>query len=51
MIDQARSSIPDLRFEPVEGAGHGIMLQRPEVVNDLVLGFLRDTNAHSTAPQ
>ncbi|UCH47513.1 MAG: alpha/beta hydrolase [Betaproteobacteria bacterium] len=45
MIDKARSYIPNLQFEAVEEAGHGIILQRPEVVNGLILGFLGDTAA------
>lgn len=40
MIDDARSLIPAMRFEPVEGAGHGLVLQQPDVVNKLMLEFL-----------
>jgi pimeloyl-ACP methyl ester carboxylesterase len=34
--------VDDLRVEIVEGAGHWIQLERPDVVNALLLGFLRD---------
>ena len=51
MIDKARAYIPQLRLEAVEGAGHGIMLQKPEVVNDLILELLGKANARKTAPR
>jgi pimeloyl-ACP methyl ester carboxylesterase len=40
MISSIRSLIPQLRFEPVEGAGHGIVFQQPDTVNRLVCEFL-----------
>jgi pimeloyl-ACP methyl ester carboxylesterase len=42
MIDSIRSYIPNLVFTPVNGAGHGIVLQKPEIVTDSILEFLGD---------
>jgi pimeloyl-ACP methyl ester carboxylesterase len=33
--------IPGARLEIVEGAGHAVVIEKPEVVNMLLLGFLR----------
>jgi pimeloyl-ACP methyl ester carboxylesterase len=33
---------PGSAVEVVEGAGHFFHLERPDVVNDLILGFLAD---------
>ena len=40
MIDDIQSFIPGLTFKPVEGAGHGIVFQKPEIVNKLIIEFL-----------
>jgi len=40
MIRDIRSFIPHLIFKPVEGVGHGIVFQKPEEVNKLIISFL-----------
>jgi pimeloyl-ACP methyl ester carboxylesterase len=40
MIQYIRSLIPHLKFKPVEGVGHGIVFQKPDTVNSLILSFL-----------
>ncbi len=40
MISSIRSRIPHLTFQPVEGAGHGIVFQQTDTVNNAILGFL-----------
>lgn len=44
MIADVRRFMPNLHFRPVADAGHGIVLEEPELVNDWVLGFLRGAN-------
>ncbi|MDT8271806.1 MAG: alpha/beta hydrolase [Desulfomonilia bacterium] len=41
MIEEVRESLPRLRFEPIEGTGHGVVFQRPQRVTDLILDFLQ----------
>jgi pimeloyl-ACP methyl ester carboxylesterase len=41
MIQNIRSLIPGLEFKPVEGIGHGIVFQKPDTVNNLMLQFLK----------
>ena len=41
MIGDIRSFLPDLQFKPVEGVGHGIVFQKPDVVNNLIIDFLQ----------
>ncbi|MBN2538768.1 MAG: alpha/beta hydrolase [Deltaproteobacteria bacterium] len=40
MISSIRSLMPHLTFRPFEGAGHGIVFQEPDTVNNVILGFL-----------
>jgi pimeloyl-ACP methyl ester carboxylesterase len=40
MIGEIRSLMPRLTFQPVTGVGHGIVFQRPQTVNKLILDFL-----------
>ena len=40
MIADIKAFIPGLTFKPVEGAGHGIVFQKPETVNRLIISFL-----------
>jgi pimeloyl-ACP methyl ester carboxylesterase len=40
MIDDIQSFIPRLTFKPVKGVGHGIVFQKPETVNRLIISFL-----------
>ena len=40
MIGDIQSLIPRLTFKPVDGAGHGIVFQKPETVNKLIINFL-----------
>ena len=42
MVDSIRTLIPRVRFEPVEGTGHGIVFQKPDTVTALILDFLRE---------
>lgn len=42
MIDNVQTRIPRLTFKPVEGVGHGIVFQKPEAVNRLIINFLLD---------
>ena len=41
MIADIRRFMPDLHFRPVADAGHGIVLEKPDPVNDMVLAFLQ----------
>jgi pimeloyl-ACP methyl ester carboxylesterase len=41
MIKDIRSFIPNIQFKPVEGVGHGIVFQKFETVNRLILDFLQ----------
>jgi len=40
MIKDIRSFLPNLQFKPVEGVGHGIVFQKPEIINTLIIDFL-----------
>ena len=40
MIRDIQTFIPLVIFKPVEGVGHGIVFQKPEEVNKLILSFL-----------
>ena len=40
MIQDIRSFVPHLEFRPVEGVGHGIVFQKPDTVNSLIISFL-----------
>ncbi|MEN8120248.1 MAG: alpha/beta hydrolase [Bacteroidota bacterium] len=40
MIKDIRSFLPHLMFKPVEGVGHGIVFQKPEKINSLIIDFL-----------
>jgi pimeloyl-ACP methyl ester carboxylesterase len=40
MIGDIQSAIPRLTFKPVEGVGHGIVFQKPQTVNKLIINFL-----------
>jgi pimeloyl-ACP methyl ester carboxylesterase len=40
MVSNIRSFVPRLTFKPVEGVGHGIVFQKPETVNKLIIDFL-----------
>ncbi len=41
MIKDIRSFLPRLEFKPVEGAGHGIVFQKTEIINKLIIDFLK----------
>jgi len=41
MIKEIRSYLPNVKFEPVEGAGHGSVFQKPEIVDSLIIDFLK----------
>ncbi len=40
MVSDIQSFVPRLTFKPVEGVGHGIVFQKPEIVNKLIIDFL-----------
>jgi pimeloyl-ACP methyl ester carboxylesterase len=40
MIKDIRFYLPHLQFKPVEGVGHGIVFQKPEIINSLIVDFL-----------
>jgi pimeloyl-ACP methyl ester carboxylesterase len=40
MVSDIQSFVPRLTFKPVEGVGHGIVFQKPETVNKLIIQFL-----------
>lgn len=40
MIRDIQSFIPNVTFKPIEGVGHGIVFQKPEEVNKLIISFL-----------
>lgn len=39
MIKDIRSFLPQLAFKPVEGVGHGIIFQKTEIINSLIIDF------------
>jgi pimeloyl-ACP methyl ester carboxylesterase len=41
MIDRIRSLIPNLEFKSIEKAGHGVLFKKPDVINDLIINFLK----------
>ena len=41
MIKDIRSFLPRLKFKPVENAGHGIVFQKTEIINKLIIDFLK----------
>ena len=48
MIAAIRSRMPNLAFEPVEGADHGIVFKEPELVNELIVDFLTGGEARGS---
>ena len=40
MINKIKTLIPNLGFKPVDDTGHGIVFQKSEIVNKLILDFL-----------
>lgn len=40
MIDTIQSFLPRLLYKPVKSAGHGIVFQKPDIVNTLFINFL-----------
>ncbi len=42
MIDDARSRIPNSKFVAIADSGHGVSLQKANVVNDRIIGFLKN---------
>jgi pimeloyl-ACP methyl ester carboxylesterase len=40
MIRDIQNFIPHITFKPIEGVGHGIVFQKPEEVNNLIISFL-----------
>jgi pimeloyl-ACP methyl ester carboxylesterase len=41
MIKDIRSFLPKLEFKPVEGVGHGIIFQKPQIINNLIIDFFK----------
>ncbi len=48
MIDQVKSYLPKVQYNPVEMAGHGITFQNPQLVNKIMINFLQSNAATST---
>ena len=48
MIADVRRFIPRLHYKPVADAGHGIVLEKPDLINEMVLGFLKGKPAAET---
>jgi len=42
MINDVRTLMPNLQFRPVDGAGHGIVLEKPGLIHALIERFLGD---------
>jgi pimeloyl-ACP methyl ester carboxylesterase len=42
MIGDVRTLMPNVQFQPVDGAGHGIVLEKPGLINAMVEKFLED---------
>jgi len=40
MIKDIQSFLPKLKFKSVEGVGHGIVFQKPQIINKLIIDFL-----------
>ncbi len=40
MIKDIRSFVPSLTFAPIEGVGHGIVFQKPDIVTKLMINYL-----------
>ncbi len=40
MIKSIRSFLPNVDFKPVEGLGHGLLFQEPEIISSLIIDFL-----------
>ena len=41
MIKDIQSFLPKLKFKSVEGVGHGIVFQKPQIINKLIIDFLK----------
>lgn len=41
MIAEIKGLLPNLRFEQINDVGHGIVFQKPEVINSFLLDFIR----------
>ena len=41
MIKDIRSLLPNVKFKPVDNAGHGVVFQKHKVVNSLITDFLK----------
>ena len=48
MIADVRRFIPRLHYKPVADAGHGIVLEKPDLINEMVLEFLKGKPAAET---
>ncbi len=40
MIKSIRSFLPNVDFKPVEGLGHGLLFQEPEIISSFIIDFL-----------
>lgn len=50
MIADVRRLVPQLEFRPAPGAGHGIVLERPDLINRVVVEFLGREGTHPANP-
>jgi pimeloyl-ACP methyl ester carboxylesterase len=49
MIADMKRFLPNLLFKQVAGAGHGIVLEKPDMVNEMVIEFLRGKSIANAA--
>ncbi len=41
MIRDIKALIPDIKAEPIEGIGHGILIQKADIINKSIINFLQ----------
>ena len=39
--ERVKESIPNLVFHPIQGAGHNLNYENPEIINSLLVRFLK----------
>lgn len=47
MIQDVKTFIPNVKFIPVGGTGHGIVFQKSEEINGMIIPFLSNPTSHS----
>jgi pimeloyl-ACP methyl ester carboxylesterase len=49
--DGVRKAIPQAQYHPIERAGHLPLMERTDVVNPLLIGFLRSVSRPDSMPR